>query len=63
MADKYIRSKVTVRTISGHPTGIALPQGAQARNRSIENNPGNRTSNVLASAQPNTDRRRYIVKA
>lgn len=55
-----IFATATVRAISGHPTGITIPsaqiKGAQVR----INDPSTRQGRVLASNQPNTDRRRFV---
>lgn len=56
----FARAAVSVRSISGQPTGVTVP-GAQAANaRARLGNPNVAQGNVLASQQPNTDRRRFV---
>lgn len=60
MAVKFVqqqRDAVTVRAISGHPTGVTLP-AAQAE--AVRLDPSSATGRALASGQPNTDRRRFV---
>lgn len=64
MALKFVRANaqnsVSVRAISGHPTGVTIP-GAQGANRAARvNDPSTAQGRVLASSQPNTDRRRFV---
>lgn len=63
MALKFVgttRQAVTVRAISGHPTGVTIPAGQGGAARAIINDPSTATGRALASSQPNTDRRRFV---
>lgn len=54
------RPTVTVRTISGHPSGITLPD-VQSKNARVRlSDPSTSQGRVLASSQPNTDPRRWV---
>lgn len=54
------RDTVTVRAISGHPTGVTIPSAQSGNARARINDPSTATGRALASSQPNTDRRRFV---
>jgi hypothetical protein len=54
---KNVGRAVTVRTISGHAVNIGRDYSSGA----VALDPSTSTGRRLASGQPNTDRRRYLV--
>lgn len=61
MAVKFFQGPtgaVSARAISGHPTGVTIPAAQRVQGRTFDQS--TRQGRILASQQPNTDRRRFV---